>query len=235
MELTVEDMGQKILPFLPKLRVHAWRLAGNKTGADDLVQETVLRALNNASKFEAGTNLSAWLTTILYNRFFSEGRKRKRIVEDVDGKYSARLTTVPNQEDRVEFQTIMTRYLPLLRRDQQEVLYFAGYLGFSMEEIAIKVGVSDGTVKSRLSRARAQLQFLIEEDIRKEDKSDTRINFYSKLPSLADRTHTVSPSPTPIETPQSMLKIDVGGTIFIFLHAVTLPDGRTAQVYRAAP
>ena len=78
-----------MLAAIPNLRAFAISLSGNADRADDLVQETVMRAMANIDLFTPGTNMSAWLFTILRNRFHSEYRKRRREVEDPDGSYLA--------------------------------------------------------------------------------------------------------------------------------------------------
>ena len=82
---------------MPSLRAFAISLSGNIDRADDLVQETLLRAMANIDSFQPGTNMSAWLFTILRNLFRSEYRKRRREVEDADGSYAETLKTHPEQ------------------------------------------------------------------------------------------------------------------------------------------
>jgi RNA polymerase sigma-70 factor (ECF subfamily) len=86
-----------LLAAVPSLRAFAISLCGHVDRADDLVQDTLLRALSNIDRFERGTNLNAWLFTILRNLFHSEYRKRRREVEDPDGSYAARLRVQPEQ------------------------------------------------------------------------------------------------------------------------------------------
>jgi len=84
-----------MLATVPDLRAFAMSLSGNSDRADDLVQGTLLRAIANINSFESGTNMQAWLFTILRNLFRSEFRKRRREVEDVDGSYVDSLTSAP--------------------------------------------------------------------------------------------------------------------------------------------
>jgi DNA-directed RNA polymerase specialized sigma24 family protein len=88
---------------VPSLRAFAISFCGNVDRADDLVQETLLRAMANIDSFQPGTNMSAWLFTILRNLFRSEYRKRRREVEDTDGTYAESLKSHPEQHNRVEF------------------------------------------------------------------------------------------------------------------------------------
>src|SRR5215211_7089946 len=89
-----------MLAALPSLRAFALSLTHNVTSADDLVQDTILRAWKNIEKFEPGTNLQAWLFTILRNGFYSTYRKRQREVADPDGLYASRLLSPPDQNAR---------------------------------------------------------------------------------------------------------------------------------------
>jgi RNA polymerase sigma-70 factor (ECF subfamily) len=128
--------------------------------ADDLVQETMLRALANINSFQPGTNMSAWLFTILRNLFRSEYRKRRREVEDADGGYADTLKSQPEQNSRVEFEEFRTA-LAKLPQDQREALILVGASGFSYEEAAEICGCAVGTIKSRVNRARGRLASLL--------------------------------------------------------------------------
>src|SRR5262245_66226901 len=96
---------EAVLGSIPNLRALAISLCGNVDRADDLVQETVLRALANIDSFQPGTNMAAWLFTILRNLFRSEYRKRRREVEDVEGKYADNMKSQPDQEGRIELRS----------------------------------------------------------------------------------------------------------------------------------
>jgi len=108
-----------MLAAVPSLRAFAISLCGNVDRADDLVQETLLRAMANIDSFQPGTNMSAWLFTILRNLFRSEYRKRRREVEDTDGSYAESLKSHPEQHSRVEFEEFRTA-LAKLPPDQRE-------------------------------------------------------------------------------------------------------------------
>src|ERR1700726_2134773 len=129
------SMRDAVLAAVPSLRAFAISLSGNVDRADDLVQETLLRALVNIDSFEPGTNLSAWLFTILRNLFRSEYRKRRREVEDGDGRYADTLRSHPEQPGRVEFQELRVA-LAQLPDDQREAVILVGASGFSYEEAA---------------------------------------------------------------------------------------------------
>lgn len=145
-----------VLAAVPSLRAFAISLCGNVDRADDLVQETLLRALANINSFEPGTNMSAWLFTILRNHFRSEYRKRRREVEDGDGSYADSLKSHPEQHGRVEFEEFREA-LAKLPSDQREALILVGASGFSYEEAAKICGCAVGTIKSRVNRARTRL------------------------------------------------------------------------------
>jgi RNA polymerase sigma-70 factor, ECF subfamily len=151
---------EAVLAAVPSLRAFAISLSGNVDRADDLVQETLLRALVNIDSFEPGTNLSAWLFTILRNLFRSEYRKRRREVEDGDGSYAESLKSQPEQEARVEFREFRAA-LAKLPSDQREALILVGASGFSYEEAAGICGCAVGTIKSRVNRARTRLAELM--------------------------------------------------------------------------
>src|SRR5215218_3383499 len=150
-----------MLAAVPSLRAFAISLCGNVDRADDLVQETLLRAMANIDSFQPGTNMSAWLFTILRNLFRSEYRKRRREVEDTDGSYADTLKSQPEQHGRVEFEEFRTA-LAKLPSDQREALLLVGASGFSYEEAAEICGCAVGTIKSRVNRARQRLQELLQ-------------------------------------------------------------------------
>ena len=149
-----------MLGAVPSLRAFAISLSGNVDRADDLVQETLLRAMANIDSFQPGTNMSAWLFTILRNLFRSEYRKRRREVEDSDGSYAESLKSHPEQHSRVEFEEFRTA-LAKLPPDQREALILVGASGFSYEEAAAICECAVGTIKSRVNRARTRLAELL--------------------------------------------------------------------------
>ena len=152
--------GDEVLVALPRLRAFAISLCGNVERADDLVQETMLRAFAHLDQFEPGTNMSAWLFTILRNLFRSEYRKRRREVEDVDGSLAESMVSQPEQAGRIEFKELQAALAQLLP-DQREALILVAASGLSYEQAAEICGCPVGTVKSRVSRARTQLAALL--------------------------------------------------------------------------
>ena len=154
------SVREAVLAAVPSLRAFAISLCGNVDRADDLVQETLLRALANINSFQPGTNMSAWLFTILRNHFRWEYRKRRREVEDGDGSYAETLKSHPEQYGRVEFEEFRTA-LAKLPQDQREALVLVGASGFSYEEAATICECAVGTIKSRVNRARTRLSELM--------------------------------------------------------------------------
>ena len=124
--------------------------------ADDLVQDTLVKALANVERFEPGTNLRAWLFTILRNHYYSQLRKLKREVEDADGKFAARIAVRPEQDGSVDLEDFKLAFAQLAP-DHREVLTLVGASGCSYEEAAQICGCAVGTIKSRVNRARKKL------------------------------------------------------------------------------
>ncbi|MFC6789300.1 sigma-70 family RNA polymerase sigma factor [Methylobacterium komagatae] len=150
------EMRELLLGAIPALRAFAFSLTYDLDRSDDLVQDTLVRAWTRAESFRRGTNLTAWLFTILRNLFYSEQRKRKREVEDADGLHAGRLTALPEQEVRMEMAQFQEA-LNLLPHAQREALILVGAQSFTYEEAAEICGVAVGTIKSRVSRARVRL------------------------------------------------------------------------------
>lgn len=150
----------EMLQAIPSLRAFGISLCGDVDQADDLVQETLHRALANIDSFQPGTNMPAWLITILRNLFYSNYRKRRREVEDSEGRYAASLKSQPEQESKIEFSELREA-LSKLSPDQREALILVGASGFSCEEAAKICGCATGTIKSRVNRARVRLASLL--------------------------------------------------------------------------
>lgn len=150
------SLKQAMLGLIPNLRAFAVSLCGDIERADDLVQETLLKAWNHLDSFQEGTNLRAWLFTILRNTYFSECRRRRREVEDCDGTKTASLSVHPEQPGHLDLQDFR-KALDVLPPDQREALVLVGAAGFSYEEAAAISGCAVGTIKSRVNRARSKL------------------------------------------------------------------------------
>ena len=158
------DPEAQMLAAIPRLRAFAISLAGRTAMAEDLVQETLLRAWAGLASFEPGSNFMAWLYTILRNQFYSEFRKLKREVADPEGIHAATLTTHATQQGHMEFQDFKTA-LGKLAPDHREALILVGASGLSYEEAAAVCGCAVGTMKSRVNRARARLAEMLPEPL----------------------------------------------------------------------
>jgi RNA polymerase sigma-70 factor (ECF subfamily) len=155
MSRSVEFQDQ-LAALVPNLRAFAKSLSANADSADDLVQETLIKAWKNQSSFAEGSNLKAWLFTILRNTFLSERRKRKFEVEDPDGVMAEKLSTHAGQTGHMDFLDFAVAFQKL-PEDQREALILIGAEGFSYEEAALMCGCAVGTIKSRVNRARTKL------------------------------------------------------------------------------
>lgn len=151
---------EQLIELLPSLRAFARSLAQSPSAADDLVQETLLKALKNEDKFTQGSNLRAWLFTILRNQYYTTLRKIRREVEDVDGRHAATLSVRPTQLGAIEMQAFQTAFARL-PPDQREALTLIGASDLSYEEAATICGCAVGTIKSRVSRGRKRLAELM--------------------------------------------------------------------------
>lgn len=151
---------ERLVAEIPNLRAFAASLSGSMQMADDLVQDCLLKAWSHADSFTEGTNMRAWLFTILRNTYFSIQRKRGREVQDSQGMHAERMGVAPAQEGVVDLADFR-RALAQLSQEQREVLIMVGVSGISYEEAADICGVAVGTVKSRVNRARNKLAELL--------------------------------------------------------------------------
>jgi RNA polymerase sigma-70 factor (ECF subfamily) len=145
---------------MPYLRAFALSLSGSAAFADDLVQETLIKAWTHEASFARGTNFRAWLVTILRNTYFNEYRKRGREVQDSDHTHAESIPVGGDQEANVTMRDVQ-RALDRLPPEQREILLMIGVTELSYEEAAVVCDIAIGTVKSRLNRARARLAELL--------------------------------------------------------------------------
>jgi RNA polymerase sigma-70 factor (ECF subfamily) len=161
----VDDFHEQLKTILPRLRVYALSLTRDRDAADDLVHDTVIKALIGRRSFELGTNLAAWVFRIQRNEFIS-GLRRVRPTVPVDSAVAESLSHQPHQESRLIMREFMSAF-GKLASTQREALLLAVLEGQSYEVIARHTGVSVGTVKSRISRARDTLErLLLEGDLK---------------------------------------------------------------------
>lgn len=157
------DPKDELVTHLPALRAFALSLTRNRSTADDMMQDTVLKAWSNMDKFKPGTNMRAWLFTILRNNFYSSRRKLNREVADVDNVFSERLSVKPDHDGRLQMMDFK-RAFDQLPDEHREALILVGASGFSYEDAGEMCGVATGTIKSRVSRARTKLAELLKLD-----------------------------------------------------------------------
>jgi RNA polymerase sigma-70 factor, ECF subfamily len=150
------DPRDDIINHVRDLRAFAMSLTRNHAAADDLVQDTIVKAWSNFDKYTVGTNLRAWLFTILRNTFFSGRRKVSREVADPDGIHAGNLSVLPQHDGTLAFREFLVAFNKL-SAEHREVLILVGANGYSYDEAASMIGIATGTAKSRASRARAQL------------------------------------------------------------------------------
>lgn len=148
--------GEQMVAQMPYLRAFAVSLSGSYSVADDLVQDTLIKAWSHADSFAPGTNFRAWLVTILRNTYFSQYRKRAREVQDSDNVHAEQIPVKGGQESTVTMQDVQ-KALNKLAPEHREILLMIGITELSYEEAAQVCGIAVGTVKSRLTRARAKL------------------------------------------------------------------------------
>lgn len=149
--------------FLPCLRAFAFSLSRNSADADDLVQETLTKAWAHRARFEEGSNLRAWLFTILRNSWYTGLAKRRREVPDEEGRYAAGLTAEASQEWTAELTSLQSA-LNALPPEHREAIVMVGAVGLSYQEAADISGCAVGTIKSRVNRARHRLALLLDVD-----------------------------------------------------------------------
>lgn len=161
------DFVSDVEELIPTLQRFARSLARNAADADDLLQDTLERALGRAHQFEAGTNLKAWMFTIMRNRFYTECRRRSRVRDHAEerrlGASDGEVMVLGDQMSRVEASEFANAF-GKLTADERSLLVMATVEELPYETIAQTLEVEIGTVKSRVSRVRAKLRKLQEED-----------------------------------------------------------------------
>ncbi len=160
------DYVSDVEELIPTLQRFARSLARNAADADDLLQDTMERALGRAHQFEPGTNLKAWLFTIMRNRFYTECRRRQRVRDHAEdrrmGASEGDLSSLGDQMSRVEACEFANAFA-MLTAEERALMVMATVEEVPYETIAQILEVEIGTVKSRVSRARAKLRRLQDE------------------------------------------------------------------------
>ena len=161
MNIADADIRRQIVALLPDLRAFARFLVRDRAAADAVVQDSIVRALGAISQFQPGTNLKAWLFTILRNQFYEQARRRKREATALQARFDEAEVADPQQvaqADITDLQQLMWRLPP----SQREALLLVGAQEMSHEEAAAICGVPVGTMKARLARARSGLAVLMD-------------------------------------------------------------------------
>jgi len=159
--LSDSDFKDQLAEVIPHLRAFGRSLSGNRDSADDLVQETLLKAWSARSRFQAGTNMRAWSFIILRNLFLSQMR-RSKFTGEWDDLAADKLLAAPASQDRHVELGDMHRALMELPQSQREALILVGAGGFAYEEAAEICGCAVGTIKSRVARGRTALEEIME-------------------------------------------------------------------------
>lgn len=190
--LSEAEFHKELTAAIPHLRAFARMLCGDRDRADDLAQETLMKAWAARDRYVAGSSFRAWTYTILRHHYFGQIR-RQRFVGDYDENEAERILNMPgSQESRLEATDVL-RALAILPAAQREVLVLVSIGGVSYEEIAEICGVALGTVKSRIARARAALSATIESG----ELPDARGSFVLKgevLDAFMAELHKVAPA-----------------------------------------
>ena len=158
--MTASDPKAELVDHLPALRALALSLTRNPSVADDMVQDTFEKAWTKFVKFIPGTNLRAWLFTILRNTYYSSRRRTRREVADPEGAFVGQLSEKPAHDGHLNMMEFRTAFAKL-SDEQREALILVGASGFSYDDAAEMCGVASGTIKSRVNRARAKLTELL--------------------------------------------------------------------------
>ena len=158
--MTQLDPRDELIEHLPTLRAFAMNLTRDASTADDMVQDAIEKAWRNFDKYTPGTNMRAWLFTILRNTYYSSRRKTKREVADPEGVFADKMSEKPAHDGRLQLDEFRVAFAQL-PDEQREALLLVGASGFSYEEAAETCGVAIGTIKSRANRGRKRLTELL--------------------------------------------------------------------------
>jgi RNA polymerase sigma-70 factor, ECF subfamily len=158
-----EVFRDQLVAMIPALRAFARGLCGWRDMADDLAQDTMVRAWSARGSFTPGTNFRAWMFMIMRNQFYTSIRKANRTT-NLDPEVAERtLVQKPDQQEHIHVADV-ARALQKLPSSQREVLVMIGVNGVSYEEAAEIIGCAVGTIKSRVARGRKALAVLIDGD-----------------------------------------------------------------------
>lgn len=170
--LPASEFKREMAEAIPYMRAFARSLTGDENAVDDLTQDALMKAWSARKRFRAGSNFRAWIFTILRNQFYSNYRKAWRQVA-WDQEQADRTLAGPASMSGVLELDETRRALLELPDDQREAIILVGAGGFSYEEAAQICGCAIGTVKSRVSRARAALAVILETGPRQRSADDS--------------------------------------------------------------
>lgn len=156
----MDGRGRDFVEFIPRLRRYARALTGDRSRADDLVQDTLERAMIKYHLWQQGSDLRAWLFSIMHNTFINQLRAQPAGMTGELDDEAMSLAARPTQSDWLEVRDLQTALLRL-PEEQREVLLLVGLEQMTYEESAGVLGIPMGTVMSRLSRARERLRGLL--------------------------------------------------------------------------
>jgi len=159
---TPDAFREAMLAQIPVLKAFALRLVKSRTEADDLVQETLMRALRYRDTFEDGTSIKSWLCRILQNCFYKDASRRRDTIQDVEGRCAAQQTVAAPQEWSVLYAEMLAAIDRLAPETRDAFLMVVAH-GASYEEAAQAFDCPIGTLKSRVSRARDRLMALTDD------------------------------------------------------------------------
>lgn len=152
----------QLITEMPKLRKFAHKLTRNTAEAEDLVQSTLLRALEKQTYFETGTDLFKWTSKIMYNLFVTDYRRKTKFETQYDPEhYIDNRAVEPDQQVKLELKAVNAA-MNQMSNEHREILVMVCVKGMQYQEVADMLAIPVGTVRSRLSRARSQLQSLME-------------------------------------------------------------------------
>lgn len=153
---------QELINEMPKLEKFARKLTRNESEASDLTQSTLLRALEKADYFQTGTDLFKWSSKIMYNIFVTEYRRKTKFESQYDPELQIANMSVDAEQENKSEVAAMGRAMAHLSEEHKEVLIMVCVKGMQYQEVAEVMNIPVGTVRSRLSRARAQLIALMD-------------------------------------------------------------------------
>ncbi|MDB5224906.1 MAG: polymerase subunit sigma [Candidatus Adlerbacteria bacterium] len=247
-----KEFGDRLIAERRYLKSFALSLSKNESASEDLVQETMFKALKSSHLFQEGTNFRAWLTTILRNQYFSDFRKKRHEAEDPDGVYAGQVSRPATQQSFVEFGDFLELF-NALGPEHKEILYLISFEGISYEESAKRLGVALGTIKSRVHRARESLHQLLDGNRIPAGIGRSVQNVLALAPPPRVRAlPTPKPAPNlirkivvpkvapalllaplPIVLQEPAFDLEMCGTKFVFRHSIIGPDGIEQKVYAA--